>query len=65
MKQLPIREEELTGGKRDICGHADDQEKQPAGRTGQPSCQVSETWAQDIIEDLDDYIEAQGIYLRQ
>lgn len=26
---------------------------------------VSETWAQDIIEDLDDWIESQGIYLRQ
>ena len=27
--------------------------------------QVSETWAQEIIEDLDDFIESQGIYLRQ
>ena len=26
---------------------------------------VSETWAQDIIEDMDDFIESQGIYLRQ
>ncbi|MDO4475609.1 MAG: hypothetical protein Q4B59_02355 [Lachnospiraceae bacterium] len=26
---------------------------------------VSETWAQDVIEDLDDFIESQGIYLRQ
>lgn len=25
----------------------------------------SETWAQDCIEDLDDWIEQQGIYLRQ
>lgn len=27
--------------------------------------EVSETWAQDIIEDIDDFIESQGIYLRQ
>lgn len=27
--------------------------------------QVSETWAHEIIEDLDDFIESQGIYLRQ
>ena len=27
--------------------------------------QVSETWAQEIIEDMDDFIESQGIYLRQ
>ena len=26
---------------------------------------ISETWAHDIIEDLDDWIESQGIYLRQ
>lgn len=27
--------------------------------------QVSETWAHEIIEDMDDFIESQGIYLRQ
>ena len=26
---------------------------------------VSETWAEDAIADLDDFIEAQGIYIRQ
>ncbi|MCC8137883.1 MAG: hypothetical protein LIO76_07435 [Clostridiales bacterium] len=26
---------------------------------------VSETWAEETIADLDDYIESQGIYLRQ
>lgn len=26
---------------------------------------VSETWAQDTISDLDDFIESQGIYIRQ
>lgn len=27
--------------------------------------QVSETWAHEVIEDIDDFIESQGIYLRQ
>ena len=27
--------------------------------------QVSENWAHEIIEDMDDFIESQGIYLRQ
>ena len=35
----------------------------------QPSVQkhsaISETWAQETIEDLDDFIESQGIYIRQ
>ena len=26
---------------------------------------ISETWAQETIEDLDDFIESQGIYIRQ
>lgn len=31
-------------------------------REGQP---ISETWAEDTIAELDDFIESQGIYLRQ
>lgn len=35
----------------------------------QPSVQkhsaISENWAQETIEDLDDFIESQGIYIRQ
>lgn len=27
--------------------------------------QVSENWAHEIIEDMDDFIESQGIHLRQ
>lgn len=27
--------------------------------------EVSPTWAEECIEDLDDWIESQGIYLRQ
>lgn len=26
---------------------------------------ISETWAQDALTDLDDWIEEQGIYIRQ
>lgn len=26
---------------------------------------VSETWAEETIADLDDFIESQGIYIRQ
>lgn len=26
---------------------------------------LSETWAQDALQDLDDFIESQGIYIRQ
>lgn len=26
---------------------------------------LSETWAQDALEDLDDFIESQGTYIRQ
>ena len=27
--------------------------------------QMSDTWAQDGLQELDDFIEAQGIYIRQ
>ena len=27
--------------------------------------EMSETWAQDNIQELDDFIESQGIYIRQ
>lgn len=30
-----------------------------------PKGPISETWAEETIVDLDDYIESQGIYLRQ
>ena len=32
---------------------------------GQPEADVSETWAEETIADLDDFIESQGIYIRQ
>ena len=32
---------------------------------GQPEAYVSETWAEETIADLDDFIESQGIYIRQ
>lgn len=33
--------------------------------SGQPEADVSETWAEETIADLDDFIESQGIYIRQ
>lgn len=35
-------------------------QKPDAGKTP-----VSETWAEETIADLDDFIESQGIYIRQ
>ena len=32
---------------------------------GQPEADVSETWAEETIADLDDFIESQWIYIRQ
>ena len=46
-----------------------EKEKQEQGRTDEQENTkyepVSETWAQETIEDLDDFIESQGIYIRQ
>ena len=30
-----------------------------------PKTEISETWAEETIADLDDFIESQGIYIRQ
>lgn len=52
-------------------GNAGKPEHSTTSRTAseQPSVQkhsaISETWAQETIEDLDDFIESQGIYIRQ
>lgn len=37
--------------------------KEQANR--QSEADVSETWAEETIADLDDFIESQGIYIRQ
>lgn len=39
------------------------QEEQKA--EAQKPKELSPTWAQECIEDIDDFIESQGIYLRQ
>ncbi|MCD7744065.1 MAG: hypothetical protein LUI13_02030 [Lachnospiraceae bacterium] len=44
------------------------QEKQPdtpKEASAEPKAKLSETWAQDTIADIDEFIESQGIYLRQ
>lgn len=38
-------------------------EQEASGEEAEAS--LSETWAQDALEDLDDFIESQGIYIRQ
>ena len=38
-------------------------EKEISKKTRQS--EVSETWAEETIADLDDFIESQGIYIRQ
>lgn len=34
-------------------------------KTSENEQELSPTWAQDNIQDLEDFIESQGIYLRQ
>lgn len=41
----------------------DRQEKEALKETA--ATELSPTWAQECIEDIDDWIESQGIYLRQ
>lgn len=40
-----------------------EQEKEALKETA--AKELSPTWAQECIEDIDDWIESQGIYLRQ
>ena len=40
-------------------------EKEKQEQENTKSAPVSETRAQETIEDLDDFIESQGIYIRQ
>ncbi len=50
---------------------AEKQDLPESGRTNGPDAEslagqpVSETWAEETIADLDDFIESQGIYIRQ
>lgn len=36
-----------------------------AGEDLRENHEISETWAEETISDLDDFIESQGIYIRQ
>ncbi len=42
-----------------------DKEKEGQKPAEGTAAEISETWAQDTIADLDDFIESQGIYIRQ
>lgn len=48
-------EQAADSGKQDDENCAQESRKSP----------VSDTWAQETIEDLDDFIESQGVYIRQ
>lgn len=39
--------------------------KVPEGKEEQPEGPKSEEWYTDALEELDDFIESQGIYIRQ
>ncbi len=42
------------------------QEKREIDRTSDSEgSEISETWAEETIADLDEFIESQGIYIRQ
>lgn len=40
-------------------------QKQPESDSISGQSRLSETWAQDALQDLEDWIEEQGIYIRQ
>lgn len=40
-------------------------EQEIQGKEEEQKKELSPTWAQECIEDIDDWIESQGIYLRQ
>ncbi len=47
-------------------GEGSEADGTPPEETQEPgSHAVSETWAEETIADLDDFIESQGIYIRQ
>lgn len=52
--------------KKNISSVREDQETPAAEAAASAERHVlSETWAQDALQDLDDFIESQGIYIRQ
>lgn len=59
-KNTGMAAEEIRGQQDGPESTSDIREKQEKTQTT-----VSETWAEDTIADLDDFIESQGIYIRQ
>lgn len=47
---------------KNISGKLNNQELKPQDAPAQPS---SHTWVDDMKQELEDYIEEQGIYIRQ
>lgn len=44
---------------------SEEKRKQQEQETKQEEKKLSETWARDALGDLEDWIEEQGIYIRQ
>lgn len=53
------RDEMMSGESREADGTTPEEKPEPGSHA------VSETWAEETIADLDDFIESQGIYIRQ
>lgn len=49
----------MSGESREADGTTPEEKQEPGSHA------VSETWAEETIADLDDFIESQGIYIRQ
>lgn len=61
-----MAEKELLKQQTEGKGAINEEVKSPSDRWSDREGQsVSETWAEDTIAELDDFIESQGIYIRQ
>lgn len=61
MTDAELKKEQLTEEKTGTPAGA----QADTGQTAEEKAAVSETWAEETIADLDDFIESQGIYIRQ
>jgi hypothetical protein len=64
----PVSTQPETGATQDIGTPSESDATENTGtqpETGVQQESVSDTWAEDVIADLDDFIESQGIYIRQ
>ncbi len=62
MKDTKVLKENAAEKKKAVPGSGQEQAGLEPERK---KSDVSETWAEETIADLDDFIESQGIYIRQ